>query len=196
MAQRETEFKYSFSSSDYRKLREVLGQPTGERRFVNRYFTVEGGTERKDWVLRLRVEGSKRELTLKIGRELSPGMFDSVEYNQLVENADPETWQDAEPMIVLRREVSQAPIVLQGESRNHRLLFEPPVGVGRVWELDRCELPDGQEFCELEVEVEVETAEACSELEVTLVGWLSQASVSIAPSQMTKYARFLASIKN
>ncbi|MCA9779454.1 MAG: CYTH domain-containing protein [Candidatus Eremiobacteraeota bacterium] len=192
MAEKETEFKYLLSAEDYRKVAEALGKPQGERRFINRYFTVEGGTERRDWVLRLRVEGSRRELTLKIGREVSPGVFDSVEHNQLVDSEDPEQWLQTDPLKVLREEVSIAPILVQGESRNLRRLYSPPVKVGRVWELDRCELPNGHEFCELEIEVEALELDASRRL---LEGWLGKLEVAAGPSDKTKYGRFLASLE-
>lgn len=192
MAEQETEFKYLLSLDDYQKVGQALGRPERERRFINRYFTVVGGTDRRDWVLRLRVEGERRELTLKIGREMAPGVFDSVEYNQLVDSEEPADWSETEPVRVLRAEVSTAPIVEQGESRNLRQLYPPPVRVGRVWELDKCELPQGRQFCELEVEVEAADVDSSAKL---LMGWLESLGVSPQPSEKTKYARFLASLK-
>ena len=162
MAEQETEFKYLLSLDDYQKVGQALGRPERERRFINRYFTVVGGTDRRDWVLRLRVEG------------------------------EPADWSETEPVRVLRAEVSTAPIVEQGESRNLRQLYPPPVRVGRVWELDKCELPQGRQFCELEVEVEAADVDSSAKL---LMGWLESLGVSPQPSEKTKYARFLASLK-
>jgi uncharacterized protein YjbK len=192
LAEQETEFKYLLSEEDYHKVAQALGRPERERRFINRYFTVVGGTERRDWVLRLRVEDDRRELTLKIGREIAPGVFDSVEYNQLVQSEQPVDWFETEPIAVLRAEVSTAPIVEQGESHNLRRLYRPPVKVGRVWELDKCELPQGLRFCELEIEVEVSDVDASA---VLLSGWLDALGVVARPSEQTKYARFLASLE-
>lgn len=188
MAEQETEFKYLLSLDDYHKVAGALGKPERERRFINRYFTVVGGTERRDWVLRLRVEGERRELTLKIGREVTPGLFDSTEYNELVSSEDPTDWSQAEPFKVLRAEVSTAPVIEQGESRNLRQIYLPPVKVGRVWELDRCELPQGRQFCELEVEVESSDVDSSAKL---LNDWLEALGVAARPSEKTKYARFL-----
>ena len=193
MAEQETEFKYLLSLDDYLKVAGALGKPEHERCFVNRYFTVVGGTARRDWVLRLRVEGERRELTLKIGREVAPGLFDSLEYNELVPSENPADWSQTEPFKVLRAEVSTAPVTEQGEARNLRQVYQPPVKVGRVWELDRCELPHGRQFCELEVEVKTSDVESSGKL---INGWLDALGVSARPSEKTKYARFLASLKS
>ncbi|MFA7478961.1 MAG: CYTH domain-containing protein [Vulcanimicrobiota bacterium] len=193
MSQRETEFKYLLSATDYQKVLAGLGAPHRERVFVNRYFTVEDAPGRKDWVLRLRVEGSHRELTLKIGREIALGLFDSMEYSELVGSEQPGDWSNSEPIRVFRTEISPAPLRVQGESQTRRLLFSPPLEVGQVWELDSCCLPGGQEFFELEVETQ---APGVEEQGRALKAWLESRGVRPRPSEMTKYARFLGSLES
>jgi uncharacterized protein YjbK len=191
---RETEFKYSLEHGEYDAVRVRLGEPQFERHFANRYFGVEGGTERKDWVLRLRVAENEKELTLKIGRELSPGVFDSQEYNSSVTADCPLAWEAEEPIRVLRREISRQPLICLGESINQRSVFQAPVQVGRLWELDRTQLPGGKTVYELEVEVAMKE-DRLDAMRERLEGWLADAKVSIAPSSKTKYARFLAALQ-
>ncbi|HIB63833.1 MAG TPA: CYTH domain-containing protein, partial [Phycisphaerales bacterium] len=76
----ETEFKFLLTESQYRALVKELGPPLRSRRLINRFFVPARPVDRRDWVLRLRLEGEKKELTLKIGREIEPGLFDSTEY--------------------------------------------------------------------------------------------------------------------
>lgn len=192
--EKETEFKFLLTGAEHQKLLECLEEPSRTRRFVNRYYTVNEILDRRDWVFRLRVEDDKRELTLKIGRELEPGLFDSQEFNQLVESENPADWQQTEPWIVLRREISQESIVLQGESVTERHICAPPIPVGHVWEVDLCTLPGGETFCELEIEVP-----ASIDLDVSrrnVLEWLDSRGLRPKVSEKTKYARFLAAVKS
>ncbi|MFA5506240.1 MAG: hypothetical protein WC423_12470, partial [Vulcanimicrobiota bacterium] len=136
---------------------------------------------------------SHRELTLKIGREIALGLFDSMEYSELVGSEQPGDWSNSEPIRVFRTEISPAPLRVQGESQTRRLLFSPPLEVGQVWELDSCCLPGGQEFFELEVETQ---APGVEEQGRALKAWLESRGVRPRPSEMTKYARFLGSLES
>jgi adenylate cyclase class IV len=193
LTEQETEFKYQLTPTAHLNLTELLGSPRKERRFTNRYYTV-ANNNRRDWVLRLRVEDQSKELTLKIGRVLSSGIYDSVEYSEFVNSAEPTEWNDTEPIRTLNREISEEPVELQGEARNQRLVFDAPLPVGREWEVDRCELPDGEVFYELEVEVHTNALPEISVLREKLEHWLKERGIPIQPSQTTKYRRFLASL--
>lgn len=188
---RETEFKYLLRAADYDALRSALGAPLKERTLVNRYFALQEPTERKDWVLRLRLENDARELTLKIGREIGPGLFDSQEFNATVFTEDPTDWEQTTPLQMFRSEISTDAVSVQGESRTVRSVFVAPIEVGRYWELDRCELPDGSVFCELEVEVSADDLEL---KKAALNEWLLAQGVAPQVSNKTKYRRFLDSV--
>lgn len=189
MAQRETEFKYLLDSSERDRLRAGLGEPISRLEFVNRYYTLTGERQRKDWVLRTRRDAEGTVLTLKIGREVSPGVFDSMEYSAKV-TGDPLSWEGTEPMKMFRQEISGEPVGLQGEMANLREIYRPPVEVGRVWEMDLAVLPNGEQFSELEVEVVAE-GDRLSALRGVLEDWLKKTGIEPRPSTKTKYARFL-----
>ena len=192
MACRETEFKYVLEPAQSERLRAALGAPLESRRFSNRYYTLSGERQRKDWVLRVRQDESRAVLTLKIGREVSPGVFDSMEYSADV-SGGPESWEGSEPMQVFRREISEEPVHFQGEMQNLRECFRAPVAVGEVWELDSATLPDGSGFSELEIEVKAELEELPS-LRVAVEQWLEEQGVTPVAGTLTKYARFLAAV--
>ena len=191
----ETEFKFLLTESQYRALVKELGPPVRSRSLINRYFVPARPVERRDWVLRLRLEGEKKELTLKIGREIEPGLFDSTEYNASVDSEEPRDWERYRPFQIFRQEISVEPLKVQGESRTLRTVFRPPVAVGEAWEVDRCELPGGKVFCELEIEVD-----DCQPFKVqreALLDWLRGVGIEPEVSSKTKYARFLeATLKN
>lgn len=194
MAERETEFKYLLSEQDSQALRRCLGEPLKSREFVNRYYAVRGGSDRRDWVLRLRVEGDNKTLTLKIGREVAPGVFDSQEYSARGVSESPGSWEEYEPLKVLRREISSGALYLQGEMENRREVFLAPCDVGRNWELDLALLPGGVELRELEIEVQGES-EGLEELRGRLEAWFFEQGLSPSLSETTKYARFLGCLK-
>ena len=194
MAERETEFKYSLTQADHGSLQQRLGTPHKARDFINRYYTVEGGTDRRDWVLRLRLDAGVKELTLKIGREVSPGVFDSTEYSATVSSESPQAWAQEEPIRVLRRELSVAPIRVQGEVRNKRLVYPAPIAVGEFWELDETLLPGGKTVYELEVEVRDSNADSFAPMRQELEAWLAETVSRVTPSEQTKYSRFLEAV--
>lgn len=189
MAERETEFKYLLEPSQSERLRAALGVPLESHRFSNKYYTLSGERQRKDWVLRLRQDDARSILTLKIGREVSPGVFDSMEYTAEV-TGDPESWEDSEPMQVFRREISEEPVHFQGEMQNVRECYRAPVAVGEVWELDSATLPGGGRFFELEIEVRAEI-EVLPSLRTAVEQWLQSCGVPPVVGKRTKYARFL-----
>lgn len=194
MSERETEFKFLLPPSAFRKLQGRLGAALRSRSFVNRYFVPTAPATRQDWVLRLRVEGDERELTLKVGSRTPHGTFESVEYTEQVEVDNWRDWVDTEPIRVLRREISEEPLRLQGESRTQRFVYSAPIAVGRHWELDRTELPDGAEFYELEVEIAPPETEELQVKRQALEDFLRSVGIEPQGSDKTKYARFLEAV--
>lgn len=199
MAQSENELKYELTESSYQRLLELaphLGEPL---LFRNIYFKAAEAVERRDWVLRLRTQqDGASELTLKIGREVSPGMFASTEYSCEVSSDRPCDWVSSEPLEVYFREISTALPVLQGEAQNKRSCIAGPLGPVSRWEVDRTVLADGSIFFELEIEWEedqrpstLEVAEFRRDLEF----WMDEQGLGpISPSRKTKYRRFLDSL--
>ena len=198
MAQQENELKYELSEESYHGLLAVtvaVGEP---RRFNNAYFHVDCETGRRDWVLRLRhQEGRPGELTLKVGRQTSPGIFISTEYTAYVDSPLPGDWEETEPVRVFRQEISMAPIIAQGEARNERRVVEAPLGPVPHWEIDRTELPNGKVCYELEIEYPPDaspTPEQLSGFRAQLEDWLFSEELKASPSGKTKYRRFLESL--
>lgn len=192
MTERETEFKYLLSAQGFQRLTASLGPARSSRKLVNRYYVPREATSRRDWVLRLRLYEDGNELTLKLGREVEPGLFDSMEYSAKDVAEDPAGWEGLEPLQIFRREVSAAPLMVQGESVTHRQLYSPPVKAGKGWEVDRCQLPDQADFCELEIELaQGQEPESSRQL---VESWLKTSGVEFEPSRKTKYARFLEAV--
>lgn len=192
MSEKETEFKYLLTCDGLEQLGQLLGKPIGQRELVNRYFEPRTPTARRDWVLRLRLLADGNVLTLKMGKEIEPGLFDSVEYSASNVSVNPEGWEDLEPLKVFRKEISQEPLGVQGESKTCRRVFEAPVEAGEYWELDLCTLPNGEQFCELEIELTANQSTGPSrELVET---WLAEKGLDFEVSRQTKYARFLAAV--
>lgn len=196
MAQKERELKYELSETAHERLLELCEPLEEVREFSNLYFEAGEPVERKDWVLRLRREGDDGgELTLKIGRELAPGMFSSTEYTARVSGAEPETWEGTEPYRVFLQEISGRAPRLQGASHNQRHLLKAPIGPVGSWELDRTSLPDDSVFYELEIEWDSgsePSAEEVSAFREELEQWLESNDLGPArPSRKTKYRRFL-----
>lgn len=193
MAERETEFKFLLSETEHSLI--VSGASLlRESSFVNRYFEVEDSIDRTDWVLRLRMRDDKSILTLKIGREIGPGLFDSQEFSEPVKSLESEHWENTEPMRVLRKEISQKPLRLKGEIKNTRTVIEAPVGVGREWELDRVVFPNDEILHELEIEVVYESSEQLAHSREEVESWLNSLGIEPRPSLKTKYGRFLESL--
>ena len=199
MAQGEQELKYQLSESAYGRILELC-QPTDPAvSFSNMYFQAAEPVERADWVLRLRrSEGAGGELTLKLGREVSPGMFRSTEYTAEVQSDEVAAWQGTEPLRVFFEEVSPLLPVFRGASHNIRQVVLAPLGPVARWELDRTSLPDASVFHELEIEWEPDaepTVEEVAAFRAELEEWfVSQGFSDITPSRKTKYRRFLDSL--
>lgn len=199
MMQKERELKYELTSSAHQRIREhatPLGEP---ERFSNLYYQAAEPVERRDWVLRLRRWGDGGgELTLKIGREASPGLFCSTEYSCTVDSNDPASWSEAEPYRVFRQEISALSPELQGVSFNERWRLRAPFGPVATWELDQTRLPDGTCFYELEIEWEPEAEPSTEEIagfRAELESWMLAHDLGAArPSRVTKYRRFLDSL--
>lgn len=197
--QKEKELKYELTFSAHQRIRE-LARPFGQpERFTNLYYRAAEPVERRDWVLRLRRwEGGGGELTLKIGRETSPGMFCSTEYTCAVESDDPAKWTQAEPYRVFCQEISTLAPELQGVSLNQRWRLWAPFGPVTTWELDQTKLPDGTCFYELEIEWEPKAEPSTEEIErfrLELEGWMLAHDMGAPrPSRVTKYRRFLDSL--
>lgn len=194
--QQESELKYELEEQSYHRLLGLLPEMGRASDFSNLYFQVGEETGRRDWVLRLRRFGGKSggELTLKIGRQLSPGAFSSVEYSAWVESDLPAQWEGTEPLQVFRREVSRGPLHLQGEARNQRRLVKAPFGPVEGWEIDRTELPNGQICHELEIEYPPQAHPTVEELQgfrMEVEEWLFEQDIAPRPSERTKYRRFL-----
>lgn len=200
MAQGEQELKFFLSESAYGRILELCQPTSPPLRFSNLYFQSAEPVERADWVLRLRrSEGDDGgELTLKVGREVSPGMFRSTEYSAQVDSADVIAWQGTEPLRVFFDEVSPLLPVFRGASHNIRQVVRAPLGPVALWELDRTSLPDASVFHELEIEWQSDaepTVEEVAAFRVELEEWFaSQGFSEITPSRKTKYRRFLDSL--
>ena len=192
--ERETELKFLLREEAFHLLLERLGKPRKCLKFVNQYYSVIPSLERRDWVLRCRKFESKRVLTLKVGREVQPGVFDSTEYSDNVDSGNPSDWENASVMKTFREQISTQPIQLQGAVNNERIVFDTPLGFGQFWELDRTEYPKGSIVHELEVEVPFVSTEELELRSRQIADYLSEAGVKAEPSRRTKYARFLQSL--
>jgi hypothetical protein len=195
VSQLENELKYELDEPSYQRLLERLAPLGKPLVFRNIYFACSLDSGRRDWVLRLRRGSSDPgELTLKIGGEVSPGTFRSIEYTAAVLGVDPTRWEDTEPLRVLRSEVSRSPLVLQGEAHNERWLLAAPLGPVPRWELDRTTLPGGKTCYELEIEYPAGSSPTVQEVGAfrgQLQDWLAAQGVSAGASRKTKYRRFL-----
>lgn len=194
-AHRECELKFRILSvADFLELRD--GPRWGARRSpqeqVNHYLdTRDLLLARRRILLRIREEGSWR-LTLKVGREVSPGNFDSLEIEHELSERDasrclerPESLLDLELQAIreLRGRVGCPPLVRIGTLRNERVRRDVD---GWVLEVDRMRLPDSSELHELEMETEaVEAARAWVRREIEGRG------IRLEPLRKTKLERLL-----
>ena len=198
MAQVENELKYELDEASYLRILELLAAAGEPRDFCNIYLVAEGGEGRRDWNLRLRqIAPPGGELTLKVGRETSPGMFSALEYTAQVSSDDPADWEGTEPIRFLREEVAEGPIRRVGYIRNLRCLLVAPFGPVERWELDRAELPGGRVVYELEIEYPPDAAPSAGELAGFRLGveeWLSGHGLPVRASRKTKYRRFLEAV--
>jgi hypothetical protein len=198
VAQIENELKYELDQAAYERILSLLPAAAPPKEFSNVYFEARGGEGRRDWNLRLRqVAPPGGELTLKVGRETSPGVFCATEYTAQVDSDEPTDWEDTEPMRALRQAVASGPVTRQGEIRNRRCLLTAPFGPVANWELDRAELPGGSAFHELEIEYSAQdspSAEDIARFRRQLEEWLRANNLPVQSSRKTKYRRFLESL--
>ncbi len=199
MAQSENELKYELTELAYTRLLELAPLLAEPLFFRNIYFKSAEPVERRDWVLRLRTQQDGRsELTLKVGREVSPGMFSSTEYSCVVASDIPGDWAGSEPLEIYLREISPLLPVLQGEAQNLRSCVVAPLGPVSRWEIDRTILADGSYFFELEIEWEAHqqpSALEVAEFRRALEGWMDEQGLGpVSLSRKTKYRRFLDSL--
>lgn len=195
MAETEHELKYEISPQDFLRLPALLPPAGPEVELLNTYFSVPGEVGRRDWVLRLREQsGSPPELTLKVGRQVAPGDFRSVEYTCPAPSGFPSDWEHLEPVQVFRREISGGRLSVQGAVVTRRCPRRGPFPPERVWEFDACALPDGSQVFELEVECPTDstwTEEQGRAYRIKVERWLADHGATFAPSRQTKYGRFL-----
>jgi uncharacterized protein YjbK len=194
-AQRECELKFQIpSAADFVELRDGSrwGTPGTPKQQVNHYFdTRELLLAKQRILLRIREEGAWW-LTLKVGKEVSPGNFDSLEVEHELPETDaarafarPETLLDMELEAIteLRKRVGRPPLVEIGALRNERVRREVD---GWVLEIDRMCFPDSSELYELEMETEaVEAARAWVRREIEARG------IRLEPLRQTKLERLL-----
>lgn len=129
---------------------------------------------------------------MKLGAELRPGCFDSVELEQEVSAETLASVLERPPALLdlpgaamdeVRRLFGRPPLVRVGVLENERVRRGGP---GRPFEIDRIAFPDGSEAYELEVETEdLPGAEA----------WVRErvlgAGISLSPQRWTKMERLL-----
>jgi hypothetical protein len=198
MAQRENEIKYELTEQSYQALLSILPAVGEPKLFTNVYYKAALESGRRDWVLRLRrqdnEEGAPGELTLKVGRQTSPGAYSSMEYTAFVNSSDPADWEDTEPLRIFRQEISQAAILAQGQASNQRQVVQAPLGPAPHWEVDSTLLPNGKRAFELEIEFPTETAPKAEEMagfQAQVEEWMFDNDVRVTVSTKTKYRRFL-----
>jgi uncharacterized protein YjbK len=159
----------------------------------NHYFdSAAGGLRRCRILLRLREERqeggeARHSLTLKVGAEVRPGYFESLETERSVAASwfhgalgDPGRILAAHPdaLEAARRQLEGEPLLHVGTLVNERV---ERLVAGHRLEVDRLHLPDGREAYELEVETDdAAGAEA----------WLRESAgrhgIVLAPSRRTK----------
>jgi len=201
---RERELKYSIPRvEDWRAIRDApdwgeRGSPEVHRNF---YFDTEGrDLVRNGSLLRIRVSGAACVLTLKHGREVTPGYFDSAELEAQVA---PEALEsavalpaslldlDMEPIRELLRLHGRPALVFLGTLENERVRRRVEAGgAGElVLEVDRMRFPDGSEAHELEIEVGADQADPAAEW---ILDKARRRGIRLEPERATKLERFLA----
>ena len=194
--ERETELKFLVGEEAVEQLKADLGEPSRHLVFLNEYYTILPKSERRDWVLRCRKFESQSVLTLKIGREVQPGVFDSTEYSDTVVSDNIADWEEFSVMKVFREQVSTQAIQLQGAVKNERTVFETPLAFGKYWELDRTQYPQGVTVHELEVEIPYGSEEELEGRSREIRDYLAERGIEAKPSRMSKYARFLEALQD
>jgi uncharacterized protein YjbK len=190
-AEREVELKFKIASrEDFLDLRDSprWGSRGSEERQVNHYFdTVDLLLVKSGAMLRIREEGDCT-LTLKCGREVSPGLFDSREIEspvglKILKAAveEPRSLLELalDPIRELEARFGLPPLVFVGALVNERVRREH---CGFHLDVDRLVFPDRSE----EYELEIETHEPDRVME-----WVSQLGLWLEPQRLTKLERLL-----
>ena len=201
---RERELKYSIPRvEDWRAIRDApdWGERGSTEVQENFYFdTAARDLVRKGSLLRIRRSGGACVLTLKHGRETSPGYFDSAEIEapvapEVLERAigDPASLLELglEPVRELIRLHGKPALVHLGTLENERVRRRVEAGgAGElVLEVDRMRFPDGSEAHELEIEVGSGQADAAAEW---ILDRARRRGLRLEPERATKLERFLA----
>jgi uncharacterized protein YjbK len=199
---RETELKYAIRDrGDFLDLRDAA--PWGEREEpesqINDYFdTVALALASRRILLRIRSRGRGKAdepavLTLKYGREVAEGLFDSMEVECTIDGLTREAARsapesllalDVPPIIELRSLVGKPRLALAGSLSTERTRRRIQ---GLVLEVDRLQFPDGSEAYELEVET-CEPEAARRKVEALAVA----RGIRLDPLRVTKFERLLA----
>lgn len=194
---RECELKLRIArQSDFLDLRDGprWGGRAAPERQVNHYFdTLDLELARQRVLLRIRDrDGERCVLTLKCGREVAPGSFDSLELEGEVPSSvlraalqDPMSILDLRLPAIdeLVRRLGRPQLVLAGTLLNERV--RRWIG-GWTLEVDRVTFPDGSESYELEVE---------SEDQGRLRRWVDEElmakGLALEPQRRTKFEQLL-----
>jgi uncharacterized protein YjbK len=192
---RERELKFHIGSlDDFLALRDAAdlgtrGQPI---RQVNRYFDTSDLLLAGQGIMLRAREAEQCYLTLKCGREVSAGTFDSQEFESVISRScllaaleSPVSLLDLNVPAIgeLTRRVGRPPLEVAGTLVNERLRREFQ---GRVLELDRMTFPDESENYELEMETD-DLASARLWLEELL----RARGVRFEPQTLTKFEQLL-----
>ena len=193
--QRECELKFHIEERpDFLDLRdsERWGTRSVPERQVNHYFDTEDLLLAKQRILLRIREAEGCVLTLKCGREVSPGNFDSLEIESEVSPGLLAAAREHPPMLLdldlpgideLKRRVGHVALRTAGTLENERVRRE--IG-GWTLEVDRLSFPDGTETYELEIEtVDVDGARAWIDRELRSRG------MRLEPQRRTKFERLL-----
>lgn len=179
---------------DYERLCARLGEPDETREQVNHYFrSADGRIPGDQGVIRIRVEGGRAVLTVKLGGWVTDGLVRAREIEEAWQG-DPDAlpppseafWQGGyRGMAALEARFGRRfGLVWAGAMHNRRRVHR--TGDGLCLELDASRYPDGEE--DFEVEVETPDPEG---VRSRLLALLDAAGVRHAPQTRTKYQRFL-----
>lgn len=190
-AEREVELKFKIASrGDFLDLRDSpqWGKRGTEKGQVNHYFdTVDLRLVKAGALLRIREEGDCT-LTLKCGREVSPGLFDSREIDspigwRILKAAmeEPRSLLDLplDPIHELKERFGLPPLIFVGTLTNERVRRDHG---GFRLEVDRLIFPDRSE----EYELEIETHDTGGAMEL-----VSRLGLRLEPQRLTKLERLL-----
>jgi len=194
---REQELKYRLPRrADFLELRDgARWGPRSEPELqVNHYFdTAESRLLRSRILLRIREVKGTFVLTIKFGREVRPGYFDSLELEAEIERglalaaaSEPDALlrSPLEPIAELLRRTGPLQLISVGRLTNERVRRE---AAGHVLEVDRMQFPDGSESHELEIETE-DAAGAAEWIQ----GEAARAGLLLEPMSLTKLEQLLA----